>query len=169
MLRSKKMLVVLANLVLLLIFFNYSVFKKEQTLANGNLILLELAPVDPRSLMQGDYMQLNYAINNNLQNRDSLSSRGYAIVKRNEKKVAELVRFQEGNKPVYAGEYPIKYFKTDWSINLGAESFFFEEGQAETYANAKYGGLKTDENGNSILVGLYDEDHKQILPKRKEK
>ncbi|XOT97907.1 GDYXXLXY domain-containing protein, partial [Alcaligenes pakistanensis] len=28
----------------------------------GQTVLLELAPVDPRSLMQGDYMSLNFAL-----------------------------------------------------------------------------------------------------------
>jgi uncharacterized membrane-anchored protein len=43
-------------------------------------------------------------------------------------------------------------------MNIGAESYFFEEGQAEVYAVAKYGGIKIDNAGNSLLVGLFDED-----------
>ncbi len=46
------------NLLLVLVAFNYSVYTKEKTLEAGTLVLLELAPVDPRSLMQGDYMVL---------------------------------------------------------------------------------------------------------------
>lgn len=41
---------------------------------------------------------------------------------------------------------------------LGAESFFFEEGQDTLYQKAVYGGLKVDDKGQSLLVGLYDED-----------
>ena len=53
-------ILIIANLVLLLVYFNWSVYQKEQTLKEGQLVLLQLAPVDPRSLMQGDYMRLNY-------------------------------------------------------------------------------------------------------------
>ncbi len=38
------------------------IFGKERLLARGDTIYLRLAPVDPRSLMQGDYMALNFAI-----------------------------------------------------------------------------------------------------------
>ena len=53
-------ILIIANLILLLGYFNWSVYKKEQTLKDGQLILLQLAPVDPRSLMQGDYMRLRW-------------------------------------------------------------------------------------------------------------
>src|SRR5205807_976804 len=38
------------------------VVEKERLLAEGAPILLELRPRDPRSLMQGDYMELRYAL-----------------------------------------------------------------------------------------------------------
>ena len=41
---------------------NYKVQQFEDVLATGKPIVLKIAPVDPRSLMQGDYMVLNYAI-----------------------------------------------------------------------------------------------------------
>lgn len=44
------------------------------------------------------------------------------------------------------------------------ESFFFEEGQGEVYEKAVYGGLRVDEAGNSILVGLYNEQFQLIVP-----
>lgn len=53
-------ILIIVNLILLLGYFNWSVYQKEQTLKDGQLVLLQLAPVDPRSLMQGDYMRLNY-------------------------------------------------------------------------------------------------------------
>lgn len=36
---------------------------KQWTLSTGTLILLETKPIDPRSLFRGDYVRLNYAIN----------------------------------------------------------------------------------------------------------
>ena len=58
---------------------------------------------------------------------------------------------------------PIEYTSKGWrEINIGAESFFFQEGEAEKYDKAKYGGIKVDSEGNSLLIGLYDEKRKKI-------
>ena len=46
----------------LLAMINWDIVKREAWLAEGEVVRLELAPVDPRSLMQGDYMTLNYQI-----------------------------------------------------------------------------------------------------------
>ena len=43
------------------------VVQKERVVRSGNLVLLPLAPVDPRSLMQGDYMILDYAVTRDAQ------------------------------------------------------------------------------------------------------
>ena len=51
-----------AGLVLVLAVPNALVVQKERLLASGTPMLLELAPVDPRSLIQGDYMRLDYAV-----------------------------------------------------------------------------------------------------------
>ena len=60
----------------------------------------------------------------------------------------------------WPGEARIKYKLVDrfGGIKLGAESFFFEEGQAQRFASAEYGVLHVDEAGNSVLVGLADEN-----------
>ncbi len=57
----KRYLVLLALLPILTLF-NYSIFQKERLLAKGEVVLLPLAPLDPRSLMQGDYMRLRYQL-----------------------------------------------------------------------------------------------------------
>lgn len=163
---SKRNIFILLNLVLLLGFFNWSVWQKEETLAKGRLILLELAPVDPRSLMQGDYMRLSYAISQ-VPELDSLQHRGYAVVRVGEGGVAHLVRYQDKSAPLAKGEQLLKYFKGDWSLNIGAESYFFEEGQGPLFEQAKFGGLKVDDSGNSILVGLYDAQKQLIVPERR--
>ena len=160
--RKYKWILILINLVILLGLFNNSILKKEELLTNGQTILLELAPVDPRSLMQGDYMRLNYDISNNI-DTDSISKRGFCVVKLRENGVAEKVRIQENRTPINDNEFLIEYTYRDWrGINIGAESYFFQEGEAEKYEKAKYGGIKVDNNGNSLLVGLYDENRMKI-------
>jgi uncharacterized membrane-anchored protein len=136
--------------------------KKEELLRDGQLVLLELAPVDPRSLMQGDYMALRYKISENMDYKN-MPKRGYCVVRIDTAGVANRVRFQKALTPLYDGEHLIEYTASNrWNVNIGAESFFFQEGHAEKYENAKYGGIKIDRNGNSLLIGLYDEEMRKI-------
>jgi len=158
--RYKGVLIIL-NLGILFVFFNFSVLQKETIIKEGQLVLLELAPVDPRSLMQGDYMNLNYAISM-VSDFDQVPKRGYYVIKRRANAVADYVRIQGDRSPLHDDEILIEFTKSERSIHIGAESFFFQEGHAERYEAAKYGGLKVDKEGNSVLVGLYDVHLKQI-------
>ncbi|MEE9364383.1 MAG: GDYXXLXY domain-containing protein [Cellulophaga sp.] len=160
--KKYRWILIIANLIILLGVFNNSILQKEALLSDGQLVLLELAPVDPRSLMQGDYMRLRYAISENI-NSDSIPKRGFCVVKLEKNGIAKKVRIQENKTPINVNEYLIEYTSKHWrGINIGAESFFFQEGKAEIYENAKYGGIKVDTNGNSLLIGLYDDNQKKI-------
>jgi uncharacterized membrane-anchored protein len=160
--KKYKLIIILVNLIFVLGYINYSIFKKETLIKDGQLVLLELAPVDPRSLMQGDYMTLRYKISE-VNSSKNISKRGFCVVKLDSGAIANKIRFQKDLTPLNEGERLIKYSSPDkWNINIGAESFFFQEGQAEKYEKAKYGGVKIDKNGNSLLVGLYDEHQKKI-------
>lgn len=160
--KKYKWIIILVNLIILLGLFNNSIIKKETLLSDGKLILLELAPVDPRSLMQGDYMRLRYAISENIK-YDSISKRGFCVVKLEKNGIAKKVRIQDDRTPINEKEYLIEYTSKGWrGINIGAESFFFQEGEADKYENAKYGGIKVDNQGNSLLIGLYDENRIKI-------
>lgn len=160
--KKYKWIIILINLIILLGLFNNSILQKEELLADGQLVLLELAPVDPRSLMQGDYMRLRYDISDNI-NSDSISKRGFCVVKLEENGIAKKVRIQENKTPINDNEFLIEYTSKKWrNINIGAESYFFQEGEADKYENAKYGGIKVDSQGNSLLIGLYDENRIKI-------
>ena len=164
--KKYSLILIIANLILLLGYFNWSVYQKEQTLKEGQLVLLQLAPVDPRSLMQGDYMRLNYKeANSELINRQK-AKRGYAVLKLDKNHVGEIIRLQESLEPVNENEIVLKYKTINGRLFLGAESFFFEEGQDSVYNRAAYGGLRVDNKGQSLLVGLYDKDFRQIKPYR---
>ncbi|MDC6362126.1 MULTISPECIES: GDYXXLXY domain-containing protein [Flavobacteriaceae] len=155
-------IIILVNLVAFFAFFNHSIIKKEELLEQGELILLELAPVDPRSLMQGDYMRLRYTLSEDI-NSDSIPKRGFCVVGLDANGVAQKKRFQKERTPLGENEYLIEYTSQNrWDINIGAESYFFQEGEAEKYETAEYGAVKVDRKGNSILVGLYDADLKKI-------
>ncbi len=159
--KKYKWLVILLNLILVLFLFNKSIVEKEKLLSTGKLVLLKLAPVDPRSLLQGDYMRLDYEISRN-QHIDSIPKRGYCIVTLDTNGIASKVRLQVDIVPLSPGEYPIVYTSGGWNINIGADSYFFEEGQGKKYDSAKYGGIIIDRQGNGLLTGLYNEALKKI-------
>jgi len=159
--KNYKVWIIILNLIILIIYINWSIWQKEKTIEEGVLALFELAPVDPRSLMQGDYMDLRYAIAR-ANNSKANPTRGYCVINLNVNQVANSVRFQAGTAPLESGEYLVKYFKSPRGISLGAESYFFEEGTGERYEKAEYGGLRIDDSGNSILIGLYDEGFQKI-------
>ena len=46
---------------------NYAVYDKQHVVDSCDSVYLKLAPRDPRSLMQGDYMQLRYALAEDVQ------------------------------------------------------------------------------------------------------
>jgi uncharacterized membrane-anchored protein len=56
----------------------------------------------------------------------------------------------------------LKYTTNFNGIQIGAESYFFQEGKADRYNNAVYGLLRIDEQGNSLLVGLCDSTRKKL-------
>lgn len=158
---------VLVGLVLVVGTANYIIRDRQQVVDDGQPILLELRPVDPRSLMQGDYMTLRYAepLFPNPEARSTLSRRGAFIVKLDANNVATYSRLDDGS-PLTTDEVRLKYKLLDekGSIRLGSESFFFEEGQARIYNSARYGVLHVDSAGNGVLVGLADEDKVLLRP-----
>jgi len=160
--KKYKWIIIILNLVILFGVFNYSIYQQENKFQNAKLLYLELAPVDPRSLMQGDYMTLSYAISNGF-NSEENDPEGYCVVKVNEDGIAERVRLQNELTPLADEEIIIAYsFNGSSGINIGAESYFFQEGTGSLYENAKYGGVKVDDNGAVMLIGLYNENLKKL-------
>jgi uncharacterized membrane-anchored protein len=117
--------------------------------------------------MQGDYMMLRYSTDT-FPDEDaikSLSRKGTIVLSVDASGVGKFARLDDDT--TLAGEdmrLQYKYVLGSGELRLGAESYFFQEGQAEVYANAKYGVLRVDESGASILVGLADENRQIIVP-----
>ena len=111
-------------------------------------------------------MRLSYAIASNDESKKELAKRGFIVVKLDKNNVAERVRVQSAKTPLSTGEYLINYTldKYGWQLNIGAESYFFEEGTGKKFENAQYGALRIDIKGNSLLAGLYSKDLKFIKP-----
>jgi len=143
------------NLIGVFLLFNFSIINKESILDKGELVLLDLAPIDPRSLMQGDYMQLRYAIIDTIA-QNKASKRGFCVLHLNEDHTAKFLRLQDQKEPLNKREVLVEYTSSDRSYNIGAPSYFFQEGTSEKYDSALFGGLRVDLEGNSVLIGLYN-------------
>lgn len=161
--KGYKKVVFITNLFLVLIVFNWMIAQKEDTISNGELVLLELYPLDPRSLMQGDYMTLRYAMTQSWIHQTTIPNRGYCIVKKMPNNIGVYDRLQAHQDSLATDEIAIKYYKNASIVKIGAESFLFEEGQATTYEKAKYGGLRVANDGSAVLVGLYNENGGKII------
>ena len=158
-------IVLWAVLAVVLILANWSIVGKERVLANGEMMLLDLAPVDPRSLMQGDYMTLRYALAQRIMSQldAPFSATGVAVVQLDENAVASLVRL-DGTEALAPDERLLQYRKRGESLRIAGEAFFFQEGQDEIYARARYGEVRVDASGEAVLVGLRDFEFNRMGP-----
>lgn len=141
--------------IIVLVAVNGSIFAKEHIRKNGERIYLELAPVDPRSLMQGDYMALRFEIANRLSPVES----GSAAIELDERGVAHL---DPQSQP---GGLRIRYRIRNGGVWLGTNAYFFEEGTADRYTGARFGEFRLDrETGEAVLVGLRDAELRSLAP-----
>ncbi|WP_413700743.1 GDYXXLXY domain-containing protein [Psychromonas sp. KJ10-10] len=165
--------VVLMTLVTILAVINFSIFTKEEHLKQGESIYLELAPVDPRSLMQGDYMALRYVLANALydalpKHADDNNWRkavtphnGKVIVTLNDNKVASYQGIYEG-QGLKENERTLNYRVRNNQVKIASNAFFFEEGTAEAYEASRYGEFRVNSQGELLLNAMFDEDLKPI-------
>lgn len=153
------------GLLVILLAVNWSIYRQEQVLTQGKTVLLKLMPVDPQSLMQGDYMALNFELTNQIrsqliqQNTDTASpgklkaQDGYVVVKINQNQEGEFVRIDNG-KALAESELRLFFRVRQGKVKFASNGFFFQEGKASEYENAKFGEFKVGEDGNLLLVDL---------------
>ena len=147
-----------------LLVINGLVLQKEWQIRNGKTVRLLLSPIDPRSRLQGDYMSLRYDIPDVILQDSTLPSRGRLLVKLDQDLVGEFVGLEGSETSNESDLVAIKYKKTRSGLSMGAETFFFQEGQAETYEQSAYAELKVDRIGTPILVALLDSSMNRLEP-----
>ncbi len=140
-----------------------AIMTNERILAHGRVVLVELAPVDPRSLLQGDYMALAFAIDAALPRRDpaagavrvlppprfahlALDARGRASLAG----VAQVL-------PSAPGLVGVRLRARDGRYSIGPNAFFFQEGRAEAFAGARWGEFRVAADGTALLTHLRDD------------
>ena len=173
-------------LALALAVANRGIVQRERILSDGRVLLLELAPVDPRSMMQGDYMALRFAAVDDIRkalhpewssggnaaalrrmgiggNSRDVSHDGYAMFALAADGVGRFVRVQSAPRPVATGEVAVRYRERGWDMRIASNAWFFAEGQSERYAPAKYGELRVDADGTALLAGLRGGDRQAAV------
>jgi uncharacterized membrane-anchored protein len=145
---------------------NIGIWQKEDLIAHGQPVYVELAPVDPRSLMQGDYMQLNFRVPGDMQGAlDALVTlqRPHVVAQRDARGVATLRRIDNGT-PLAADELRIELTPKGGRWIFVSDAWFFREGEAERWAAARYGEFRVSPDGKALLVGMADAQLKAIRP-----
>lgn len=154
------------GVVLVLGSVNASIYGKERVIREGETVFLELAPVDPRSLMQGDYMALRFRLADRIDGwrreagRERLRTaplivddRGVATLNEGDGEAATPGEAARGD----GGSLRIAFRIRDGGVWLGTNAYFFAEGSAERYESARYGEFRVDpSSGKAVLVGLRD-------------
>ena len=152
---------------------NLSIAGKERLLATGSVVYLQLAPVDPRSLMQGDYMRLDYTVANSARQALLASRRmgargldsedGHVVVAADVRGVASFVRLDDG-RSLAAGERLLRYRVRAGRLKFATDAFYFEEGQAQRYETARYGEFRVADDGELLLTGLRGDALEPLAP-----
>ena len=191
----RKILFVVA-LAAFLSLFGWSVFQKERQMHSGTVMILALRPVDPRSLLQGDYMVLHFVLERDIDNalralkparpdsaaRKNGQEENGAVPPSSQKAVLRLdpageavfVELDTGRS--LAKDEHLLAFNTSEDTGfgagrvsrIGAGTFFFQEGHGRAYQQAKYAEMRVDSQGGSLITHLLDAQKKRIDPHKAE-
>ncbi len=156
--------------VVILIVTHHVIFSRERLIRDGQIVLLRLAPVDPRSLMQGDYMRLRFAVEDELPNSMRENELGIAANKRgvmvfslNDENVAIFERIGDIDEGLANNEIRMRFRVRAGRLEFASNAYFFEEGKAKLYENALFGEFRVDADGTSVLTYLRDAELQRLV------
>ena len=135
---------------------NVGIWQKEQLIGNSRSIFVELAPVDPRSIMQGDYMALNFrlpSISDVEAGLPDIDETRKVVATVDERGIAAMPRLHAG-EALAEGEFLIELVRRERGWTMVSDAWHFKEGEAERWAKARYGEFRVDGTGRALLVGL---------------
>lgn len=160
-----RVVILVATAVAILAVVNTQIMGKQRIVDSGDTVLLRLAPIDPRSLLQGDYMALRYAMANDVARaaQSAQVSDGRIVIELAQNGEASFVDLYQG-QPLSGTERLLKFRKRGESVRLASDAFFFEEGEWDTYSSARFGELRVSEEGDAVLVALRDAAANRLGP-----
>ena len=147
---------------------NLDVQRKEAVVARGEAIYVPLVPVDPRSLMQGDYMDLRFDIPTPVVgaladlNDRSVRRQADVVVQLDAQHQASVVRLAQAGEALGVNErrMPVKRLKGQWV--LVTDAYFFPEGEGKRFEAARFGEFRVLADGRALLIGLVDGQRRPI-------
>ena len=175
-------LTLILTTLLAIIYVNVYAWQSQQIKLRGKILFLELAPVDPLSLVQGQYMTLRFGIEKSYDATPEdqhiiENSRGnmLAIIHLDNRPIGTLT----GLKPIDQWQQPpnpqdtllleVHAWHTNsdesYTIQIQQNSFLFQENTEDRYTEAKYGMFRVQENGQYVLIDLADKHLRPLTPK----
>ena len=161
------------GLLLSLGLVNWSILLKEQHLAEGEIVYLQLAPIDPRSLMQGDYMALRFQLANQVYEalpktkqskrwrQEVVADDGFVVVHLDERRVATFKSI-DNQQGLAKDDMLLRFRVRNGVVKFATNAYFFQEGHGQYYQAAKFGQFRVDKKGELLLVALFDQDLKRL-------
>ena len=157
--RSAGGLAMLAGALLTLLVANGAIWQKQDLIARGKPVFMALLPVDPRSLMQGDYMRLRFAAldAHKLPLLDDLrGKRPHMVVRLDARGVATVQRLHASDQALAADEMLLELTPKDGAWVVVTDAWFFKEGQGQRWQAAQFGEFRVLPDGRALLVGMAD-------------
>lgn len=159
-------LVLIAAGVVALALVNGFIWQKERLIAEGRRVFVPLAPVDPRSLVQGDYMRLSYDLPGVDWRRRS-DAEGQSLLWGARPRVAAVLdargvvtssRMLGPDEPLPPGAQLIELTPKSGGWTFVADAWFFREGEMTRWQIAKYGEFRVTPDGRALLVRVVGDD-----------
>ena len=167
------------SLIIILALVNWSISGKEKHLAEGKIVYLDLAPVDPRSLMQGDYMALRFRLADEVYKalpktedrkqwrHNVAASDGYVVTILDERNIGTFKSLYN-DQALSKDEILMRYRVRNGAVKFATNAYFFQEGHGKYYQPARYGQFRVDDKGELLLVAMHDKDLNKLEPNEKE-
>ena len=155
---AKKFMPIIAVL-LSCVAFALLIGKHKQHLSQGQIIYAKLAPADPRSLIQGDYMRLNYELFWAEHGDTDTATPSPAILAKVTLDDKNIITATDSTGKT--GDMWLKLKKPHHNLDTAypaVNSFMFAEGLSGCYERAEYAKLSVLDNGESMLVDLVADD-----------
>jgi uncharacterized membrane-anchored protein/uncharacterized membrane protein len=139
--------------------------RSEVLLTTGTTVKLQITPLDPRSLLQGDYVVLNYSISNPpkpiaAELEAYHGQRKVKVVLSPDMKGVHVInRLYKSGEALSGREIVINGTLSGWgSIRYGIETYFVPEGTGLTVqSKARFAYIRVNAQGDALLESLAEQ------------
>lgn len=188
-------IVLLLTAIISLTYVGTIVVRHERVAASEGTVFLQLAPVDPLSLLQGQYMNVEFMAERQLyeESTQNIAKSGYnlAVIELDERNIGTVREFipprpklskkQELSSTYGTGEFllfgvrlspaggnrkPQDAESRKYQISIDQQQFMFQENMEDLYRDAKYGYFRVASDGSYQLIDLADENLTLLSPSK---